>query len=130
MVRGVTPKRAAGFAATAAVLALLIYLIATQNSLGSWILTLAVPIAVVYGIVRRRLSGRSASDSVRPAVQGVNDVQDMVLNRPGIAVTHGTSMGPVATEHDPRCPEDRAPGRSRSVGQCRGAFRDHTQEPP
>jgi hypothetical protein len=89
-------------AAAAAAMALLIYLVATQNALGSWILTLALPVAVIFGIVRRKLSGVSVSESVRPAVQGVSEVQDMVLNRPGTAVTYGTSVGPLATEYDPR----------------------------
>jgi hypothetical protein len=92
-------------ASLAALTAALVYLIATRNDLGSWVLTLALPILVLYGVVRRRIAGRSTAASVRPAVQGLNEVQDVVLNRPGIAVTYGSPVRDVAAQHEPRSPD-------------------------
>ncbi|MDO8150274.1 hypothetical protein [Isoptericola sp. b408] len=97
-----TLKRLAVVGSLTALMALLLYLISTKNPLGGWIVSLTLPGIVVYGLVRRRVSGKSTSASVRPAAQGMNEVQDVVLNRPGVSVTYGSPEGTVATEYDPR----------------------------
>jgi hypothetical protein len=97
----VTPRRVAVTATIAASMAVLIYLMATQNALGSLLITLGLPIVVLCGVVRRVISGNRTSAAVRPAVQGMGEVQDVVLNRPGLAVTYGSPVQAVVMEYDP-----------------------------
>ncbi|PFG44143.1 hypothetical protein ATJ88_2861 [Isoptericola jiangsuensis] len=98
-------RRIGVVASVAALMALLVYSIATGNGIAGWILSLALPVLVVCGVVRRRLSGHSVSSAVRPAAQGLNEVQGVVLNRPGSAVIYGSPVRDVAADHDARSRE-------------------------
>ncbi|GAA4729947.1 hypothetical protein GCM10023216_21960 [Isoptericola chiayiensis] len=95
-----TIKRATVATSALMLMSAAIWAIVTGHVVGGWILSLTLPALVAYGLIRRLLHARRPTPAVRPAVQGMGEVQNMILNRPSVPVTYGSQVETVVVEGD------------------------------